>query len=97
MQDVRKIWLGIPQEGLGLPVAPEPGALPLGVLPGAQFDLLCGCCGIPAPQEGRGHLLIADGLHGGAGCGDAAVQQGLDLPRQPVRHHTVHPAINAVP
>ena len=43
-------------------VAPQPRQLPLGVLPGAELDLLRGGADISAAAQRGGHLLVADGL-----------------------------------
>lgn len=82
---------------IGLLVAAEPGQLPLGVLPGAELDLLRAAGQGAALQNGGGQLLVADGLHGGAGPGHAGIQKGPDLLLQAAGHHLVHPAADALP
>ena len=53
----------------------EPGELTLGIVAGAELDLLGGGQEIPSVGHGIGHLLVADGLHGGAGGADAGGEQ----------------------
>ena len=50
-----------------LRIAPQPGQLPLGVLPGAELDLRCGLLQGAGPLQGGKELLVPDGLEGPAG------------------------------
>ena len=92
-----KIWFMFPEMPLYGRIPAEPGQLPLGILPGAQLDLLRSLLRRTALQQGGGHLRIANGLHGGAAGGNPGRQQAGDLLDQALLHHLVHPAVNTRP
>ena len=65
-----------PVDGL---VPPEPGQLPLGVMPGGLLHLSGGLGqGALAVQRGQ-EFLVADGLQGGGLFGNPSDQQAADL------------------
>ena len=80
---------------MDFPVPAQPGQLPLGVLAGAELHLLrrLGQGGGPV-QDGQ-ELLVADGLEGRGGAGDAGIHQGPDLLQEAGGEHGVHPQVNA--
>ena len=82
---------------MDLRIAPEPGDLPLGVLPGAELHQLLRLPPGHIALHRRHKLLVADGLHGGAAGGQSGGEQLPHLPLQSVGGHLVHPSVDARP
>ena len=86
-----------PADPVNLRIPPQPGQLPLGVLPGSELHLLQSLRLVRRAVQHPQQLLIANGLKGRGVPGDPAVYQGPYLVQQACRRHGVHPPVNQAP
>ena len=70
---LRRVFL--PRQPDKIPVAPQPGELALGIAAGFALDGLDGVLRRAFAPERRGDLLVADGLHRGAGIRKPGAEQ----------------------
>ena len=95
MEARREIGVFFPEKPVDVVFAAQPGELALGILPGAELHLRYGLRHRRVASVDGEKLLVADGLEGGGGFGEAGLKKGLYLPEEAALHHGVHPAVDA--
>ena len=83
LESRREIRLLVPVDPVDRRVPPQPGQLPLGILAGAELDLLHRLLRRGRAVGHRQELLVSDGLQGRGVPGKAPVQKRLHLLQKP--------------